>query len=489
LGISANEPSAARNGTVEAVAPARVRGASRGARLETTDHRIEERPRGWVARDPLRRRILALADVCTVGAVSATLALLGPGLSAALGALLFLPGFILAAKLCGLYDRDHRTLRHLTADELPYLLIWAIVSVGGLALFLQLTSLGSLDAATAIRALVVALAAALVLRAVARFAWRCVTPPERVLIVGRDELTRSIRRKLELFSDIHATVVAAYPKLTPALQSNGRWPLGVDRLILAAQSIDERVIAEVVAVCRRSHVKLSVVPPARGIFGTAVQLHHVADVPVVEYNTWDVSRSTLLLKRVFDVATASVLLLVTAPILLAVVVAERLGGEGSVFYVQRRAGLGGREFRMYKFRTMRPDAEALLPALVRFDQLDEPMFKLTRDPRVTRLGRVLRRTSLDELPQLVNVLKGEMSLVGPRPEQVELVRRYRPEHVFRLAVKPGLTGPMQVFGRGELRFEERLAVERDYIENLSISRDLRILALTVPSVICGRGAY
>ena len=100
MGISANEPSAARNGTVEAVAPARVRGASRGARLETTDRRIEERPRGWVARDPLRRRILALADVCTVGAVSATLAVFGPGLSAALGALLFLPGFILAAKLC-----------------------------------------------------------------------------------------------------------------------------------------------------------------------------------------------------------------------------------------------------------------------------------------------------------------------------------------------------------------------------------------------------
>jgi lipopolysaccharide/colanic/teichoic acid biosynthesis glycosyltransferase len=108
---------------------------------------------------------------------------------------------------------------------------------------------------------------------------------------------------------------------------------------------------------------------------------------------------------------------------------------------------------------------------------------------VTRFGRFLRRTSLDELPQLVNVLRGEMSLVGPRPEQVELVRRYRPEHCFRLAVKPGLTGPMQVFGRGALSFEERLAVERDYIENLSISRDLRILALTVPSVLAGNGAY
>ncbi len=490
MGLSAHQPNAAGDGTAGTVAPALVEGASRGARLEPPDRGLEEPPRGWAARDPLRRRILALADVCTVGAIGATLAVLGPGMPAALGALLFLPGFILAAKLCGLYDRDHRTLRHLTADELPYLLIWAIVSVVGLALFLQLTSLGSLEAATGIRALVVALVAALVFRSVARFAWRCVTPPERVVIVGREELTRSIRRKLELFSDIHATVVAAYPKLTPALLHTGRSPpQGVDRLIVAAQSIDERLIGELVAVCRRSRIKLSVVPVARGLFGTAVQLHHVADVPVVEYNTWDVSRSTLLLKRVVDIATASTLLLVAAPLVLAVALAERLSGEGSVFYVQRRAGLGGREFRMYKFRTMRPDADALLPALVRFDQLDEPMFKLTRDPRVTRLGRVLRRTSLDELPQLVNVLKGEMSLVGPRPEQVELVRRYRPEHMFRLAVKPGLTGPMQVFGRGALRFEERLAVERDYIENLSISRDLRILALTLPSVVCGRGAY
>jgi lipopolysaccharide/colanic/teichoic acid biosynthesis glycosyltransferase len=108
---------------------------------------------------------------------------------------------------------------------------------------------------------------------------------------------------------------------------------------------------------------------------------------------------------------------------------------------------------------------------------------------VTRVGRFLRRTSLDELPQLLNVLKGDMSLVGPRPEQVELVERYRPEHLFRLDVKPGMTGPMQVFGRGRLSFEERLAVEREYIENLSLSRDLRILALTSPSVLTGRGAY
>ena len=117
------------------------------------------------------------------------------------------------------------------------------------------------------------------------------------------------------------------------------------------------------------------------------------------------------------------------------------------------------------------------------------MFKLADDPRVTRVGRLLRRTSLDELPQLWNVLRGDMSLVGPRPEQIDLVERYRPEHRFRLSVKPGITGPMQVFGRGDLTFHERLAVELDYIENLSLRRDLHILALTVSAVWAGRGAY
>ncbi len=188
-------------------------------------------------------------------------------------------------------------------------------------------------------------------------------------------------------------------------------------------------------------------------------------------------------------AVAAVVLVLAAPLFALTVLAIRVSSAGPAFYVQTRVGLCGREFQIYKFRTMLADAEDVLVSLVEFDALDEPVFKLARDPRVTRLGRFLRRTSLDELPQLLNVLKGEMSLVGPRPEQVELVRRYRPEHLFRLAVKPGLTGPMQVFGRGRLSFEERLSVEREYIENLSISRDLRILALTVPSVFDGRGAY
>jgi lipopolysaccharide/colanic/teichoic acid biosynthesis glycosyltransferase len=144
---------------------------------------------------------------------------------------------------------------------------------------------------------------------------------------------------------------------------------------------------------------------------------------------------------------------------------------------------------MFKLRTMVANAEDALADVVVLEDLAEPMFKLRADPRVTKTGRLLRRFSLDELPQLINVLRGEMSIVGPRPEQIELVERYRPEHRFRLDVKPGMTGPMQVYGRGDLDFAERLAVEFDYVENMSLARDLRIIFQTLPVVLHGGGAY
>ena len=133
-------------------------------------------------------------------------------------------------------------------------------------------------------------------------------------------------------------------------------------------------------------------------------------------------------------------------------------------------------------------AEDLLQEIVPFDKLSQPMFKLHNDPRVTRVGRFLRRSSLDEIPQLINVLKGEMSLVVPRPEQIDLVELYEPEHLFRLTVKPGMTGPMQINGRGVLTFDERLSIERAYIENLSLATDIRILAMTIGAVLSGNGA-
>jgi exopolysaccharide biosynthesis polyprenyl glycosylphosphotransferase len=400
-------------------------------------------------------------------------------------AAVFVPAWILLAKVLGLYDRDQRALRHLTVDELPNLLVWALAGTAALNLFLWLTPASSQSLGARTTAWLVALASVALLRTAARVAWRRIVPRERAIVIGSGPLAAETRRKLELFPDIHVDLAEELPEDEVDESDLAQ----ADRVILASGSIDETLIADLIAGCRAHQVKLSVVPPARGMFGTAVRLNHVADLPVVEYNTWDVSRSTLLLKRSVDAALALAGLVVLAPLMVVIAVAVRLDSRGPALFRQARAGQNGRTFKMLKFRTMVREAEARLPELVALERLEDPMFKLRHDPRVTRVGRILRRTSLDELPQLVNVLRGDMSLVGPRPEQVELVERYEPEHRFRLLVRPGLTGPMQVFGRGELTFEERLAVEREYIENLSLGRDARILALTVSAVVHGKGAF
>ena len=236
-------------------------------------------------------------------------------------------------------------------------------------------------------------------------------------------------------------------------------------------------------------MKLSVMPPMRAMLGTAVQLNHIAEMPVIEYGTWGTSWSTMALKRVFDVIVSAAAIVVLAPVMLAIGLAVRLSSRGPALFKQVRAGRNGEPFTILKFRTMCRDAEERINEVISPDELDEPMFKLRHDPRVTKVGRVLRRTSLDELPQLLNVLRGDMSLVGPRPEEMWLVERYGETQRFRLQMRPGLTGPMQVHGRGELNFQERLAVEREYVENYSLRKDLKILLRTISIIWRGPGAY
>ena len=378
----------------------------------------------------------------------------------------------------------------MTIDELGRIVGLALAGTAVLATVLLVLDVTELTATAELRLWVVVAASLFAFRVAARAIWRRVTRPERALILGEGPLADATRRKLELFPDIHVDVVAARESWTPEeLRVHHELTDEVDRIIVASPTLDERLLGEVIAVTRERQVKLSVVPPVRGMLGTAVQLSHVADLPFIEYHTWDTSRTTLFGKRLLDVTVSCVGLVLLSPLLLAIAVAIRLSGPGPVLFVQRRAGRGGRPFRMLKFRTMEDGADDRLGEFVDIGELEEPAFKLRDDPRVSRAGRLLRRTSLDELPQLVNVIRGEMSLVGPRPEQVEIVEQYTPEQRFRLSVKPGITGPMQVYGRGALRFDERLAVERDYIENVSVGRDLHILALTIVPVLRRRGAY
>jgi lipopolysaccharide/colanic/teichoic acid biosynthesis glycosyltransferase len=198
-----------------------------------------------------------------------------------------------------------------------------------------------------------------------------------------------------------------------------------------------------------------------------------------------------MLKRATDVVLTLVGLVFASPLLLISPIAIRLDSRGPVFFRQRRVGLGGREFMMWKFRSMLPEAEAEQEKIAHLNPYpDRRVFKVRHDPRVTRVGRFLRRFSLDELPQLFNVLAGEMSLVGPRPPLPAEVGRYEPRHFVRLSVVPGLTGPWQVGGRNLIEdFEEIVRLERDYVDSWSLSLDLLIMAKTVGVVITGKGAY
>jgi exopolysaccharide biosynthesis polyprenyl glycosylphosphotransferase len=195
------------------------------------------------------------------------------------------------------------------------------------------------------------------------------------------------------------------------------------------------------------------------------------------------------LKRVLDVVLASLGLIATLPLWLAVVIAIKLDSPGSAIFTQERLGLHGRRFRFHKFRSMHVDAEERLQEVLVHNEVDGPVFKMRDDPRVTRVGAILRRTSLDELPQLINVLKGEMSLVGPRPPLPREVEQYRPGDAIRLAVKPGLTCLWQVSGRSEVGFDQWMAYDREYVNNMSLWLDLQILVRTVWVVLSCRGAY
>src|SRR5262249_14996370 len=193
-------------------------------------------------------------------------------------------------------------------------------------------------------------------------------------------------------------------------------------------------------------------------------------------------------KRMLDIVGAVVGLILTSPIMLAAAVLVRLSSPGEVILRQRRANVHGVPFIFYKFRTMVRNAEAMKAALMQFNERSGPVFKMSRDPRVTAIGRLLRATSIDELPQLWNVLRGDMSLVGPRPPPLDEVDRYRAWHRRRLSVKPGITCFWQVAGRGGVAFDDWVRMDLRYIERRSLLCDLGILAATVPAVLRRRGA-
>jgi len=263
----------------------------------------------------------------------------------------------------------------------------------------------------------------------------------------------------------------------------------IDHVIIALPFAEHHQLTKVVNVCRQHAVDFRLVPDLLELSFDRVDIGEFDGLPLIGLRDVSIRGFNMAVKRFIDI----VLTVLVSPVVLCVsaviAVAIKLDSPGPIVFAQMRMGSGGRTFPVYKFRTMVHDAEARKAELVDQNEADGPIFKIRNDPRRTRVGQFLRRTSLDELPQLWNILRGEMSWVGPRPATPDEVDRYLPWHMRRLAAKPGLTGLWQVSGRSDTTFEEMVRLDIYYVEHWSVLMDLRILLQTIPTVLSGRGAY
>jgi len=260
----------------------------------------------------------------------------------------------------------------------------------------------------------------------------------------------------------------------------------IDEVILAAPH-DRQLTLEVLREARRLRLDVEIVPELFGCRPEQNEVEHIGDLPVICLHAERLPAAGLALKRLVDVTVAGLALLALSPVLAAIAVLIKLDSSGPVLYCAPRAGRKGRPFLCYKFRTMVSNADELKNVLRKQNQRSGPFFKIADDPRITRLGRLLRRYSLDELPQLWNVLRGDMSLVGPRPHPLDDLAGYEVRHLARLDVTPGLTGLWQVTARRDPSFERGMELDREYIRTWSLGADLRILLKTVSTVVRGSG--
>jgi exopolysaccharide biosynthesis polyprenyl glycosylphosphotransferase len=263
----------------------------------------------------------------------------------------------------------------------------------------------------------------------------------------------------------------------------------LDEVIFVVPRERLSAIADMVLACEERGVSARV---CMDLFATRIATREVEDldgIPLLSLSSVPTDAFALAAKRALDVALSAAALVVLSPLLLATAIAIRIDSPGPILFRQRRMGVNGREFLLLKFRSMYRDAEARLESLRARNEASGPVFKIRDDPRVTRVGRFIRRTSIDELPQFWNVLRGEMSIVGPRPPIPSEVEKYQRKHLRRLSVKPGITCTWQVSGRSAIGFDRWMELDLSYIDNWSLWEDVKILARTIPAVLSGRGAH
>lgn len=405
--------------------------------------------------------------------------------------------FVVVAKSIGLYDRDQQVLHKTTLDEVPRLFALATVSTLFIWLCDGLITKPPLDQAQVVALWAILLTLLASLRALVRATVPAVLPPERCLLIGEESDAEMLRTHLKLARSVRAEVVGLAPLSSADSRDHLRLPPQIDRIVVD-WAVDRVIVArppgalegtnDLVRTLRklgRYGVRISLLPRLPRISGPVVEVDQLPGLTLLGVHGLEIARSSLIVKRTFDLVAASVGIVLLFPLLAVIAGAIKLDSPGPILFRHRRVGRQGREFATLKFRSMIVGAHELEPPPA---SNGDRSFKEPDDPRVTRVGHVLRRTSLDELPQLWNILRGEMSLVGPRPLTRREEEVLEELHHRRLMSRPGMTGYWQIHDtRRELTLKERAKLDQLYLANWTLWSDIQILLRTVPYVLGRRG--
>jgi exopolysaccharide biosynthesis polyprenyl glycosylphosphotransferase len=409
------------------------------------------------------------------------------------------PLFVLVCKALGLYDRDEHLIHKTTLDEIPALFGIATLSALLLVFSNGLFIASGLSRGEAFVTWVLLFLLLVCLRSLARWTTMRILPPERCLLVGDPVRTSAFREKLRLTTSARAELIGYVPATVSAVPSDAKSVAAFADLepLLLSKSIDRVVLAppadgggdELLYIIRelKSHgVKVSVLPEASRMAGSSVETDYLNGMTLLGVKRFEISKSSQLIKRTLDLVVSATALILLAPLLALIAVAVKLDSRGPVLFRQVRAGRRGQPLQMLKFRSMIDGADRLKDQLRHLNEA-EGVFKIANDPRITRVGGLIRRAHLDELPQLINVLKGEMSLVGPRPLPLDEDNAIRGWYRDRLEVAPGISGYWQVLGSSRIPLEEVVKLDYLYIANWSVWGDLKLMLRTVAVVFQRRG--
>jgi exopolysaccharide biosynthesis polyprenyl glycosylphosphotransferase len=466
--------------------------------------------RGWLV-----RRALLVADVVALFAAFVAAEIVvgggGFGLDTRAEVILFaftLPGWVVVAKLYGLYDRDDERTDHSTVDDLVG--VFHMVTVGSWLFFAgaKATGLADPDLSKVFGFWIGAIGLITISRIIARALCRGrAAYLQNAIIVGTGEVGRRVARKIRSHPEYGINVVGFVETNSTKAKDGptvgdlrvighpGQLPvliplLDVERVVVALPTDSHEELANLVRPIQETDVQIDVVPQLFELLGPGVELHTVEGIPLLGLPRARLGPSSMLLKRSMDLVLGGVALAALSPLFLLIAIAIKLDTPGPIFFRQIRMGARNRTFRIFKFRSMVVDAEERKGDFAHMNRHaqgsgDPRMFKIDADPRVTRVGRLLRRYALDELPQLLNVIHGEMSLVGPRPLVLTEDQHVNDWARKRLKLKPGMTGLWQVLGSSSIPFEEMVKLDYLYVTSWSPAGDLRLILRTLPIMLRG----